>query len=189
MSYITVDDLINFAKKVPDEEDNSPQKYVDSAIEMVTKYLGYSPEEQNYKTVRRGDGGKLFELEAKPINEITKVLINETEINSNLFYFEKDSHRIKFLNGDVFQKSNLYTFTYLAGYKNKLVEEKEITTVPYIIQITTLQVADLLWESSGGNLAVNSTSFADTGTRVFNNFSADRFLKQIEQFKIVKMAV
>lgn len=189
MAYITVDDLINFAKKVPDEEDNSPQKYVDSAIEMVTKYLGYSPEEQNYTTVRRGDGGKLFELEAKPINEITKVLINETEIEPNLFYYEKDSHRIKFLNDDDFQKSNLYTFIYSAGYKNKIENEKEISQVPYIIQITTLQVADLLWESSGGNLAVNSTSFADTGTRVFNNFSAERFLKQIEQFKIVKMAV
>lgn len=56
-------------------------------------------------------------------------------------------------------------------------------TVPPIIRLTTLQIASLFWESAGGNLAVSSTSFADTGSRVFNNFKADRFLEQITAYK------
>lgn len=77
------------------------------------------------------------------------------------------------------------------GITPELVEGEEIkykyvlyvTTVPAIIRLTTLQIASLFWESAGGNLAVSSTSFADTGSRVFNNFKADRFLEQIQSYK------
>lgn len=57
------------------------------------------------------------------------------------------------------------------------------STVPEIIKTTALQIASLFWESAGGNLAVSSTSFADSGSRVFNNFKADRFLEQIAAYQ------
>lgn len=57
------------------------------------------------------------------------------------------------------------------------------STVPELIKNTALQIASLFWESAGGNLAVSSTSFADTGSRVFNNFKADRFLEQIAAYQ------
>lgn len=179
MTFITADDLINFAKKIPDEDDNSPQTFADSAMEIVEEYLGYNPEEQTYTTTRRGDGGKLFDLSAKPINEIKKAFIDGVETDVSLFTYEKKSHRISFLSDNVFSKNSIYEFTYSAGF----------ATVPNIIKTVALQIADLLWESSGGNLAVSSTSFADTGSRVFNNFTPDRFLKQLDDFTISKMAV
>lgn len=179
MTFITADDLINFAKKVPDDDDNSPQTFADSAMEIVEKYLGYNPEEQTYTTSKRGDGGKLFDLSAKPINEIKSAFIDGIETDVSLFSWEKNSHRISFLDDSNFQKTSIYEFTYSAGFES----------VPNIIKTVALQIADLLWESSGGNLAVSSTSFADTGSRVFNNFTPDRFLKQLDEYTISKMAV
>lgn len=67
------------------------------------------------------------------------------------------------------------------GEENEYILKK--STVPQIIKTTALQIASLFWESAGGNLAVSSTSFADTGSRVFNNFKADRFTEQIEKYK------
>lgn len=75
----------------------------------------------------------------------------------------------------VFYEDCLYEIVYTAGY---LPEE-----IPAKIRTVALQLASLMWESAGGNLAVSSTSFADTGSRQFNNFTADRFLKEIEPFK------
>ena len=40
-----------------------------------------------------------------------------------------------------------------------------------------------MWESEGGNLAVSSTTYSDNGSRVFNNFRADRFLEELETYK------
>ena len=64
--------------------------------------------------------------------------------------------------------------TYTAGWES----------VPQDIVEVAKQVGSLLWESANGNLAVNSTSFADTGTRVFNNYTPDRFLKNIDSYRI-----
>ena len=69
------------------------------------------------------------------------------------------------------------------GIKGYMLNPAGYQAVPEIIKTTALQLASLLWESAGGNLAVSSTTFADTGSRVFNNFTADRFLKQIAQYK------
>lgn len=58
-----------------------------------------------------------------------------------------------------------------------------VPTVPALIRTVALQIGSLLWESAGGNLAVSSTSFSDTGTRVFNNYQADRYLDAISEYK------
>ena len=74
-----------------------------------------------------------------------------------------------------FIKGVKYTVTYTAGYA--------YMQVPEVIRQVALQIAALFWESAGGNLAVSSTSYESSGTRVFNNFQADRFLKQIQMYK------
>lgn len=220
--YITPSELEDFIGKYPEDGDKKPESYCKSAIEVVQEYLGYDPEEKQYTTKIRGDGGVFAILDAFPITEIISFKIdgNDEPItrieigNKNLIRFEDDA---------LFLAGHKYEITYKAGYKaietvitvysedgetffidSELSEEAAIpegitpeetetpneykystfvSTVPEVIKTTAKQIGTLFWESAGGNLAVNSTSFADTGTRVFNNFKSDRFLDQIVAYK------
>lgn len=68
----------------------------------------------------------------------------------------------------------MYKIAYSAGFAH----------VPDRIVNVALQVASLIWESEGGNIAVSSTSFGDNGGRVFNNFKADRFLSDLDGYRL-----
>lgn len=61
-----------------------------------------------------------------------------------------------------------------------------VNKVPAKIRTAALQIASLIWESSGGNIAVSSTSYADSGSRTFNNYSAERILKDLEPYRLAK---
>lgn len=172
MAYITQTDLEQFEKKVPREGDTSPANYCTAAEEMIANYLGYSPESKSYTSVVRADGGALLELEAWPITAITSITEDGTALEASAVEVEKRNY-ICFADNSVFKKGAKYTVTYTAGY----------ATVPEVIRQVALQIAALFWESAGGNLAVSSTSYESSGTRVFNNFQADRFLKQIQNYK------
>ena len=77
----------------------------------------------------------------------------------------------------MFEEGKKYCVTYRAGYEE----------IPALIETTALQIASLLWESAGGNLAVTSTSFGDMGGRTFQSFKPDRFLEQIKDYKMSKV--
>lgn len=175
MTFITKEELSSFMNKVPDDEGFDPEKYCNSAMEQIADYLGYDPESQSYTQTIKGDGGSLAALKALPITEITALIIDGVESDASKLEVEggEFSNYICFKDGSVFTAGSRFEITFTAGWQN----------VPEIIKTTTLQIASLLWESAGGNLAVSSTSFADTGSRVFNNFTSDRFLKQIAKYK------
>ena len=172
MSYISQSDLENFEKKVTKEGDTQPEAYCRAAEEMIENFLGYSPEQKSYVSTIRADGGALLELEAWPVSTITALEKDGVAIDPTSVEVEKKCY-ICFKDNSVFSKGSKYTVSYTAGYE----------TVPEVIRQVALQIAALFWESAGGNLAVSSTSYESSGTRVFNNFQADRFLKQIQMYK------
>ena len=172
MNFITSTELCNFMNKQVEASDTGPASYCKSAMETVKEYLGYDPELQTYTQTIKGDGGALAALQAMPVTEITALSIDGVEADPLQLEWETENY-VCFVDNSVFEKGSRYLITFKAGFQ----------TVPEIIKTTALQIASLIWESGGGNLAVSSTSFADTGSRVFNNFTADRFLKQIAQFK------
>jgi len=208
MNFITKNDLYAFMNKYPDEpepaptpepntqeaepgtepqsqeetttavtsdepaEFDGPATYCQSAMKIVAKYLGYDPEQQTYTQLIKGDNGELAALQAMPVSSITGLTIDGTTSDPTLLEVEKENY-ICFKDGSRFKKGSRYEITFVAGY----------APVPEDIVTAALQIASLLWESSGGQLAVSSQSFADTGSRVFNNYTPDRFLKQIAEYK------
>ena len=174
MQYISQKDLEDFIGKCPKDGDERPQSYCDSAMECVKGFLGYNPELQEYTTKFKGDDGSLGVLEAFPVTEIKSFKIDDVDVDVAMLEPAAKNY-IEFTDGSLFIKGHKYKITYKAGYEQ----------VPSLIKTTALQIASLYWESAGGNLAVSSTSFADTGSRVFNNFKADRFLEQIAGYKRV----
>ncbi len=172
--YITAEDVEDFIGKYP-EDSKLPEQYAKAAEEMVAEFLGYNPEQKEYTTIRYGDDGSLFELEAFPLVELKSVKINDMDFDVSKFRIRSKNYLESNFGRGVFYEDCLYEIVYTAGY---LPEE-----IPAKIRTVALQLASLMWESAGGNLAVSSTSFAETGSRQFNNFTADRFLKEIEPFK------
>lgn len=176
--YITKEELEKYINKYPDDE-TLAQVYVDASIEAINRYLGYNVEVQDYETIAFGDNGTLFELEAYPLQELKSVKENETNLETSLFRMKSKNYLEYNYGRDIFSKDNLYTITYSAGFKG----------VPKEIKNVALRIASVLWESEGGNLAVSSTSFADNGSRVFNNFKIERFLEEISSYRIQSLGV
>lgn len=172
MAYITVEDLCNFTGKFPDEADSLPQSYCDSAMDIVANYLGYNPELKTYTQIVKARGESIVYPKARPVVEFTGFAADGVSLDAENLELEGDYITQK--GGSVFSKGVRYEISYEAGFEN----------VPEEIKTETLRIASLLWESASGNLAVSSTSFADTGSRVFNNFSPDRFLKNLETYRL-----
>ena len=174
MAYITADMLKTFSDKFPND-DTLLAGYCEAAEQIVARYLGYSPELREYDTTELGIGAKCLALEAMPIVEVFSVAADGAEIEVEKIRVVKNRNYIAFTNNARFFDGVTYRVTYAAGYE----------TVPAQIVTAALQIASLLWESAGGNLAVTSTSFADIGSRTFQSFKPDRFLDQIASYKKV----
>ena len=175
MAYITTEMLAEFSGKFYEEGSSMPQLYVDAAMETVARYLRYNPEASVQTAVIHGDGTTGLSLPS-PIIEISSVSLNETPQDLEGWEYKKNYVSYRLPSGDLrtFNTSDTVEIRYKGGFD----------TVPLKIVTTALQLASLYQESSGGNLAVSSTSFADQGTRVFNNFHEDRFLDQINEWRI-----
>ena len=173
MDFITPEELEKFTDKITTEEDAAEVKrFCDAAMEAVRDYLGYDPTAQDYSQLIKGNDSHLAIMKAMPINTIDAFFIDGAEASADALEVQSDNY-ICFIDNSIFLTGHRYVIEFNAGFTN----------VPDIIKTTALQIASLLWESAGGNLAVNSTSFADTGSRVFNNFKIDRFLTQIAKYK------
>ncbi len=176
MNFITVDDLKLYQRKYTEDEktDALVKTFCDSGMEAVKSYLGYDPELQEYTEEKYGMDGLRLSLSA-PVSEILSLSAGGEEQDLSLFYFCENY--IKHKGRNLFRSDTLYTVSYTGGFEE----------VPAKIKTAALQVASLYWESAGGNLAVSSTSFADTGSRVFNNFQAGRFLAEIQDYRILRI--
>ena len=150
------------------------ERYVQAAMEKVREYLGYDPELHEYEENVRAAGTQALRLSA-PVEDLKGISCNGVELTLNGWESAKNYIvRYEGNNSVTFPKGALYSVRYSGGFSQ----------VPQMIVQTALQIGDLMWERAGGTLAVSSTSFADTGTRVFNNFKMDRFLEQINGYRI-----
>ena len=173
--YITVESLEEFTHKYPEEGAVMPQVYVDAARETVEQYLHYDPDKKDYVFSLWGDGTETLVLPA-PVLSLQSVTVGGEPQDIGEWEFTKNYLRHRLRNGlfEIFSSMQKIEVAFTGGWD----------PVPRKIVTAAHQIADLYWESAGGNLAVSSTSFADQGTRVFNNFSESRFLDQINEWRI-----
>lgn len=190
MAYITADELMEFTGKVTDKV-KAVESYCKAAERAVEKYLGYYPGEKTCTERGFGNGSPYFPVHAMPVTEIVSVTVQGSEADASLFEGVPDDHLIRYADGQSkFPAAMLFTFTFKAGYPDNIVvdddgNEETVSTVPEDIKLVTLQIASLFWESAGGQLAVTSTSYADLGTRSFTHFTPERFLKQLDRYRVV----
>ena len=173
--YITVKMLEEFTGKYPEEDASMPQVYVDAAIDTVAKYLRYDPQASEIEFRTWGDGTETIVLPA-PCRELVAVCVAGVEQDITEWEPSRNylRHRLQSGELEIFDSHQKIEVSFSGGY----------APVPQKIVTAALQLASLYWESAGGNLAVSSTSYADQGTRVFNNFTETRFLDQINEWRI-----
>jgi hypothetical protein len=175
VAYITKELLEEFTGKFPEAETELPAVYAGAAADAVARYLHYDPELKEYAVELWGDGTDSIVLPA-PVSSVLSVSVNGCAQEPGGWEWKKNylSHRLANGQLEIFPSDVRLKVSFMGGFD----------PVPGKIVTTALQLAALYWESAGGNIAVASTSFADTGTRVFNNFREDRFLEQINEWRI-----
>ena len=168
---ITVEDLKQYANIFP-ESDDLLVTYIKSSQFIVEDYLGYAIEQADYKKRYDGLGYPDLRLGIKPIKNITKLVANDLTLSDYT------------IEGDFILLSK---GTFLIGIKNVYVEFTagyELDEVPEIMKMTVLRIASLLATEADGNIGITSKSFADTGTRTFQNFTNfDKFLKPLSRYR------
>lgn len=175
MPYITKDELESYVNKYPEDE-TLVEQYASAAQEMIENYLGYSPELKSYVSERYGDNGALFALAAYPLVSLDKVTADGEELDTSRFRIRSRNYLEYDYGRGLYSSEKLYRIEYTAGFEE----------VPKNIKDVALQLASLMWESEGGNLAVASTSYGDNGGRVYNNFSPDRFKKELDPYMLAQ---
>lgn len=168
--------LSEFNKYTGVQGDSLAQNYIDSAVDVVTNYLGYSPEQTSYTEEIDGNGADCISLQANNITSVTKVKVNGNEVPVIDFYTKNNwlYYRCGWFDCG---KQNIHV-EYTAGWTS--------SAMPKIIKQTVMQIAALLQVESGQNIGVSSKSFADSGTRTFlSTRKYDDYLLHISKYKAI----
>jgi len=192
------------------------QSFIDAAEGMVMNYLGYKLGLRKYMTVANGNGREDVQLEARPIREILRVLINDIEVPAN--HFEAVNEYIYYKNGVFPEGRRNVIVVYDAGFDansdavatNDLFDggdatndastvspildggnamlESGVNNIPPEIILTILRIAALLESESNQNIGVTSKQFADSGARTFVNFTSfQKYLFPISRYRLKRV--
>jgi hypothetical protein len=171
--FITKEQLQQYTSNVPEDTDTMQDVYCSAACDIVTDYLGYSPESTDYKEVLDGNGTKQLQLCAKPVTEVKSVKIDGMDCDVTAFTVQ--GRYLYRTDGAVFSDDERnIVVTYTAGYEN----------VPGIIVMTALRIAGLLQTESGNNIGITSKTFGDEGSRTFYKTKFDDYLVPLEKYRI-----
>lgn len=154
------------------------ETFLASAQEVVTTYLGFSPELRHYEDVSlSGSGSAKLYVGCRNISSIASITVSGISYSPALFTTCDDHIRFKgpgltFSKG---QDNILLSFT--AGWKNE--------EMPAVIILSILRIATLMQSETDGNIGLTGKSFADN-SRTFINYSNYRkYLQPLDGLRIV----
>jgi hypothetical protein len=151
--------------------------YVDSAENILEKYLGYNPAEREYTHVFDGNGTPFLQLKARPVG-LTAVKIGGGDIPPGEFMTANEF--IYYKNGVFPEGKYNIEVGYRGGYP--------AASVPDLLRITVLRLAALLNTEAQGNIGVTSKSFGDSGSRTFlNNTDYNRYLFPVSSYCLLRI--
>ena len=112
MSYVSLEQFERYTG-IHDETDKL-QSFIDASEGMVMNYLGYELGVKKYVTVTNGNGREDVQLEARPIREILRVLVNDEPIP--ITRFEAVNEYIYYKNGIFPEGRRNVIVVYNAGF-------------------------------------------------------------------------
>jgi hypothetical protein len=177
MSIVTVEEFKKYANKRA--EDTAGEElygyYVEAAAAVVSDFLGFSPEYNDYVHSFYGDGVPYLALKARPV-ELASVTVAGLARTISDFIVEDEIITEK--NGVVFPTGALVIVRYAGGWDE----------IPGIIKVTILEIAALFAMEAGENIGVTGTSFDSGSTRTFTNYTRfDKYLHKLTKYRVVRL--
>lgn len=176
-SIISTKDFRSYIQYFDDDKSISDllEEYLLTAQGIVENYLGYPLEVTEYKRFYSGTGQDRIYLDVAPIQEVSSIKVNDTELDLEDLIIEKDS--IISANGKPIFPSGLNNIEieFRAGY----TDDESGALVRSVI----MRIAALLWTEGNGNIGITGRSGAD-GSKTFVSFSNyDKYLKELKVAK------
>ena len=144
---------------------------------IVTDYLGFSPEENEYRDVfLDGTDKGLLYLPARNITKLISLAFDGEEKDTADIILADD--RIEYRTGDVFRRlgKRYISVSFTAGWDED--------TMPSTIRLAVLRIATLMLQETGGNIGLTGKSFADN-SRTFVSYSNYRkYLEPLAPLRI-----
>lgn len=178
MGYVDLNVWKKYANKREEDAAGEAlyQTYLDAAESIVSDYLGFDPESQDYTHLIEGTGTDSIQLKAKPVTVLTSVTIDGVVRTVGDFVIEEE--RIFDTKGYLFGVASVITVEYTAGW----------VPVLGIIQLTAMRISSLLSMEAGENIGVTSTSFDNGNSRTFINYTNfSKYLAAISAFRVVRL--
>ena len=159
------------------EEVSLKQTFLNSAMEMVSSYIGYSIEEKIYEDeLIESAGSRVLFFPASPIKEITYLSIGGLTFDTNILKFKGDKVHIK---GYGYFPKGFAVATFKAGWTEE--------NLPSTIKETILRIATLMLAETNGNIGVTSKTFGDN-TRSFVQYTNyAKYLEPLQMYKLYKV--
>ena len=177
----TVDLFNAYSNNYEDSEDAVLLKteFLKAAEGIVTDYLGFSPEEKEYRDVLLDgtDKGILY-LPARNITKLSSLAFDGEGKDISDIILADD--RIEYRTGDVFRSlgRKYISLSFMAGW------DKD--SMPSTIRLAVLRIATLMLQETGGNIGLTGKSFADN-SRTFVSYSNYRkYLEPLSPLRIRK---
>lgn len=175
MALVSTFDLQTY-KGSQDDDELLLDIYINSAINIIEDYLGYTLASADYVLYLSGLDSDRILIPVYPVTEITSLTIDDVDYDiedftiSGKWLISNDGSRV-FTEG-----LNNIKVEFTAGYE----------TAPELIKLTILRIATLLSLESEGNIGLTNKSFSD-GSRTFINYTNfSKYLLPLNNLRIAR---
>lgn len=155
------------------------ETFLASAEEIVTTYLGFSPQLCVYEDMTvSGSGSSKIYLGCRNIISIQSITIDGIDFPPTLLSFHDDHIRLKGSGRTFAQGEDNIRISFTAGWQKE--------QMPAVITLSILRIATLMLSETDGNIGLTGKSFADN-SRTFINYSNYRkYLQPLDGLRIVR---
>lgn len=153
--------------------------YIEAAQEIVSDYLGFSPEASSSSHVETisGIGIDNIYTRVRPITAVSGLSVSGSEVPSS-GYSIIDDH-IQLVDGVFPVGVNNVKVTYTGGWS--------ADQMPSIIKMAVLQIASLMLQEQNGNIGITGKSFGDNSRSFINYTNYDKWLSKLDGLRSVRL--
>lgn len=152
-------------------------EFLKAAEGIVSDYLGFQPEEKEYRDVLLdGTGTGVLYLPARNITKLISLSFKDEPQSEDSFFLADD--RIEYKELYTFHK-RMYKYiniSFVAGWKSE--------SIPSVIRLAVLRIATLMLQETGGNIGLTGKSFADNSHTFVSYSNYRKYLEPLAPLRI-----
>lgn len=171
---IDLDTFRNYCNYMEEGTDDLCNIYIESAENIVSEYLGYSPIVTTYDEIVVGIGSDKLFTKVPHIDEFSYVMEADTEemltdLTANEEYIYDRNYK------EVFEEGKKYRVVYEGGWKKN--------AIPSDIKMAVLRISSLMLTESSGNIGITSKSNLDQSRTFMSYTNYSKYLQPLLPYR------